>query len=157
MGGQFVENRAIRPMIAPAALDEGGEGSAHRLKFGDLGIDLRQMFAREPTDIGAGAIVVLVERQQRPALPDAEPERTGTRDEGELVCVGAREIAIAVRPPFRTDEADILVIPNGLLGQAAGRRRLTDGHAAFPWRRRNPSSGWKVKNKFRNLPAREGC
>ena len=107
--GQILQNRAVRPVVAVAALDQPGERRLHRPELGDLALDPLQMLARQLLDVGAGPPAVLVEREKPAAILDAEAQRPGAREEGEDVEIALAEGAVAVRPALRPDQADLLV------------------------------------------------
>src|SRR5690606_1114937 len=119
-GGQIVEDRAVGAVVAVAAGDEAAEGGTQALQLGDLAVDPGQMLTGQRLDVGAGAVTVGVEGEERTAVLDREAQRAGAGEEGEFVRVLRVEAAVAVGAALRADKADVLVVADRLGGQAAG-------------------------------------
>ena len=140
LSGEVVEDRAVGAVVAVAAVDEAGQRGAHALELGDLAVDLPEVRLGHLLHVAAGAGLVLVEREQRPALLDREAERAGAAEERQLVHVGGREGAVAVAAAARADQADVLVVADGLRRQAAPLGDVSDVHGPIPPRRMYSSS-----------------
>mgnify|MGYP000247642678 FL=1 len=106
-----------------------GECIAHCGQIGNFAVDARQMFLGDPLDVTAGAALVLVKGQERPAILDGKPERPGMAQKGQLVQVAGAKTAIAVGGALRGDKADIFIIPDGLWGQSSLLGNISDVHA----------------------------
>ncbi len=117
--------------IAGAGIDQVMERLFHRLKFGDLGANIRDVPLRRAADLGARSSRVPVELEQVPALLDREAEASGFRDKAKAVHVPFVIIAEAVAAARRADEADILIIADRLGGQARTPCRFSDIHRLF--------------------------
>src|SRR5258708_17659948 len=89
--GQLVDDRAVRPLVAVATLDQVIEGRAHRLQLLQLALDLAEMGGRQRADIGAGALPVLPQGDQVADFLDREAEFARALDEAQR-----REIAFPV-------------------------------------------------------------
>ena len=103
----------------------------HFLQGGDLGLDFGQVLAGDGLDVGAGATAIFVKRQQGAAVPDTEAKRAGATQKRQLVEIAGAEGAVAIAPAQGLDQADILVIADGLGGQARAQRDFTDVHGAL--------------------------
>src|SRR3546814_17458402 len=84
------------------------------LQFGNLGPDFFDMPQGRAAHFGAGAVLVAVKRQKVAALfyRKAKPPRPG--DETQVVDVPVSIIAKAIVAAKWGDEADILILANGL-------------------------------------------
>jgi hypothetical protein len=122
--------RAIGAIVPGTGIDQMRQGFTHRQKVFHLGVDPLQMPLGDSLDVGAGAAFVLVQRQQGAALVDREAKRPRPPQKGQLVDVTLGEIPIAVGAAIRANEADILVIPDGLCGKAGAVGNLPDIYAA---------------------------
>jgi len=83
-----------------AAIDQLKQRFADVAQFGDLGVDLRNMTARQSLYIGTGPASIPPQRQQIGDILDREPKRAGTRNETQGFYLLGRvdAIALALRP-----------------------------------------------------------
>ena len=107
-----------------------GQRIAHGFELCQLVLDLFQVILRHAFHIGAGAGFVLVERQKGAAILDGKAKRAGAAQKGQLVRVGFLKPAVSVGIACGPDQADILVIADGLGGQAGAFGDVRDIHAA---------------------------
>ncbi|KFI29905.1 hypothetical protein CN97_14255 [Haematobacter massiliensis] len=122
-----------------AALHQRPQRVAHGGEFVDLALDLAQMPLRDAPHIGGGTSPVGIERQQRPAFRDGKAERPGPAEKAQPVQILRGITAVAIVPPRRCDEADILVIPDGLGGHVQRLGHFTDVHHLLLIPRRRPA------------------
>ncbi len=131
VGGEVLEDRAIGPVVPGAGPDQLAQRGAHRLQVGDLRVDPLQVLLGHRLDLPALAVIVVVEREQHAAVLDPEAQRAGATEELQLVHVALAEAAIAVVRAQRPDEADFLVVADGLGGQAGRFGGVSDVHAGL--------------------------
>src|SRR6056297_138564 len=126
------EDRTVGPVVARAGLDKMRQRGAHRAKLGQLGVDLFKVRLGDAPDIGACPPLVLVEREQSATILDGEAQRACPTQETQLVHIALAEPAISVLAALRADEADLLVITDGLCRQAGTVCHIADIHARPP-------------------------
>lgn len=129
----IVQDRAVRPVIAVAGMDQLMQGGAHRLQFAHLLLDCRHMRRGDLAHVVAGAAAVLVERHQLAAVVDGKTEIARAAQESQPVDVVAAIVAVAVAGARLTDQADLLIVANGLGRQAGtlGGISIHDGFLDF--------------------------
>src|SRR6185312_12550430 len=128
----LLQDRAVRALIAMAIMDEFLQRGAHRLQFAHLFLDHPDMGGGDLADIGTGAPAVLIERHQLPAILDGKAEGAGALEEGEAMDVVARIGAIAVAGALGPDQADLLVVTDGLGRKSGAVGCFTDIHGFVP-------------------------
>ncbi|MNE69532.1 hypothetical protein D3C80_1652620 [compost metagenome] len=113
-------------MAAPHHLLQGAE---HGLQTGNAGPQIDDLLLRQLLHLGAGPVLVPIERQQLLTLLQVEAGLPRPLDEAQLpqgaVCVAAIAVVAAHRC---RDEADALVVADGLGGQPSGLGNLADVH-----------------------------
>jgi ABC-type proline/glycine betaine transport system ATPase subunit len=111
----FIGSPAMnRTVITRAGPNELAQGGAHVGQFGHLAVDLLQVLLRHGLHIRRGAAVVLPQGKQCPAILDRETQRPGMGEKAELVNMRGGETPVAVGVTVGRDQADILVVANGL-------------------------------------------
>ena len=103
------------------------------LKVGELLPDLGEMLSRQGVDLGAGQMRVFRQMQKAADFVEAEPQSAATGDEAN-----AGDVALSVRPVPRRrslrlrEQADLLVVADGLEVAARGCRQFSDLHGLDP-------------------------
>src|SRR5258708_2274129 len=72
--GEIVENRAVGPLVAAAAVGQVGQGAADRLQLLELAVDLAHMGQRQLADLRARPALVMPQGQQLLHIGDGEPQ-----------------------------------------------------------------------------------
>ena len=166
--GEVLEDRAFRPMVAVAMLDQRRERRLHAAQLGDLALDLGHAGRGQGLDLRARAVPIApVQVEQESALLDREAERAGATDETQLMEVAGVVIAITVGlSRRRPDQLDALIEADGLGRQPAAPRRLADvlwlALRRWPLRERRPSlrsivPGRSSRCRDRRQDARPTC
>src|SRR5262245_61052596 len=111
-----------------AVVDKVLERPAHAHQFRDLAVDLGELAFGDRLHVGAFAVAVAVEGQELPALLYAESEAARPLQEAQPVHVLAGVVAVAILAARRFEQADVLVVADGLGGKARAFRGITDVH-----------------------------
>ena len=112
---EIIENRAIRPLIAAAAMGEMSESPADRLQLLELAVDILDMGERQLAHLGAGAALVMPERQQLLDIGDGKAQAARPTDETEIGEVAlVIDAIVPVTAPRLGDETDALIVADGL-------------------------------------------
>ena len=131
---QVLDDRALRPVVAMAALGQANQRPAHAGELCHLAVEVGDPMQRQRLDIGARPMRIAIEIEQLVAFADAEAERSRPLHEAQhmdvALAVGPIAVAGARR---RRDQPDILVVADGLGGDARAGRRLADVHGACPF------------------------
>ena len=90
------ENGTVGAVVAMAAIDQLKQRFADVAQFGDLGVDLRYMTARQSLYIGAGPAPIPPQRQQIGDILDRESQRAGMRNETQGFHLLGRVDAVAI-------------------------------------------------------------
>jgi len=131
---QFIEDGAVRPVIALAMLGEVAQRGGHGLEGAGLLLQRRHMVEGDAPDIGTGAVVVPPERQEATHILQREGQVAGMADEAQHRDIIGGIDAVAVRLPCRVQQADRLVMPDHLLRDTGGTGGFADIHRASPCR-----------------------
>src|SRR5215472_8398922 len=138
---EIVENRAIGPLIASAAMGEMGERPANRLQLLELVVDILHMGERQLAHFGAGAALVMPERQQLLDIGDGKAQAARPMDEteiGEIALV--IDAVVPVAPPRLGNEPDALIVADSLRRNAGAPGEDADIHVFLPPCQRRSSS-----------------
>ncbi len=76
-----LDHRAVRAGPLRASGNGVSQHALHRLEVSDLGADILQMRLGDDADLGARALALVREPEQRPDLVNRESERAGTANE----------------------------------------------------------------------------
>src|SRR5260221_5575491 len=126
---EFIEDRAVGPIVAVTALGELGYRLPDRGQLGDLSVELVEVLQRQTLDLSAGTLAVLIESQQRRDVLERESEAPRPMDEAERLDVRLAIGAVAVLEALRRlDEANVLIVPDGLRRHVRAGGNLTDRH-----------------------------
>lgn len=126
---ESVDNRASRSIVAMASTCEIEQRHPHRFELARLIPEFFSPCDGECLDLGAGTIAITPERQQFADFLDRKAEIAGVRDEAKAVDVSVRIVAIpAIAARSRGHQADLLVMPDHALRDAAGFRGMPDVH-----------------------------
>ncbi len=104
------------------------QGGTHVLKLGQFLVDLGKMLLGQLFHIGTGPAFILVKRQQSAAILDGKAQGTGAAQKRQLVIVAFAKGPIAIGVAQRVDQADILVITDGLGRQSGTFGNNSDIH-----------------------------
>jgi hypothetical protein len=102
-------------------------------QLADLPVDFRKLCLCNTLDVGTRAALILIERQELAAFFHREAEAARTLQEAQLVYVRDIVVAVAVSAPVGADQADILVIADGLGRQAGAFRGFANIHRLSPY------------------------
>jgi hypothetical protein len=112
---KVIEDRAIRSVVAAAAMGQVLEGFDHGLQFCNLGLERGNMVSGDAYDLGAGAGLILPEAEQGRRLFHRKAQRARAPDEAQdMYFVRAIDAIIAVRAQRRADEPDRFIIADHL-------------------------------------------
>src|SRR6516162_9548456 len=138
---EIVENRAIRPLIAPATMGEMGESAADRLQLLELAVDILHMGERQLAHLGAGPALVMPKCQQLLHIGDGKAQAARPVDETEIGEVAlVIDTVVPVAPSRLGDESDALVVADGLRRNAGAPGEDADIHVFLPPCQRRSSS-----------------
>ena len=126
---EIPQNRAVRPVVALAAVGKLLERVTHRPHLGDLCFKFGDMIERNPFDLGALPVLVLPEADEVLDAFDAEAQRAGSFDEAQDIDLVRRVDPVSRSGSTRLrDQSDPFVVPDEF-GIDAGRfGGLTDVH-----------------------------
>ncbi|KKJ02041.1 hypothetical protein XF14_35665 [Burkholderia gladioli] len=131
-GSQFLEDRAVRTIVAVTVGGELCQRIAHIGQFGDAFIELRYVLERDHLHLCACSRTVLPERQKLAHIVNKKTKATRLPDEFQQVDLVAAVSAITrVSTLDRLDQADTFVITNHLCADARCARGFTDIHVAL--------------------------
>ncbi len=85
MACKIVENGAIGPVVAMAAIDQRLERIFQRLQLGNLGIDFTKLLLGHRLHIAARPVAIGIERQQQPAFIDGKAEIAGAMEKAKAM------------------------------------------------------------------------
>ena len=123
-----LDHRAVSPLARCAPCDRCLQNALHPAEVRDLGSHVLEVSIRDDPNLGARALALIREPEQRPHLTNGEPKRTGATNEGQsLELVGAVQ-AVASRTPSRSgQQRDPLIVADRLDVRARVLRQPTDG------------------------------
>src|SRR5258708_20575793 len=143
---EFIEDRAVGPIVAVAALGKLGDRVSDRGQLGDLSVELADMLQRQTLDLSAGTLAVLIEGQQRRDVLERESEAPRPMDEAERLNVRLAIGAVAVLEALRRlDEANVLIVPDGLRRHVRAGGNLADRHRSVRCHRLLPPAAGRQR------------
>lgn len=99
------------------------------LKLGDAAFDLGRVVQDDVEDVVAGSFPTFTERHDLPDLAQGQSDGLRGPDELEALQDVVVIVAVAARGAVRRrEDADLLVVPQGLDAQAAAVGQLSDSH-----------------------------
>jgi len=120
---------AVGRVEIPSSFDEAGQLELQRMQLGDGSVDRGRTDAQQVKDMAARGLTVVAQRHDRADLPEGEPDGLGCSDEGQPVEHAMIELAVAsARSRGGVEQADLLVVAQGLGGDAGAASNLTDEH-----------------------------
>src|SRR6185369_6303136 len=127
---EVIQNRAIRPLIAAAAMGQMRQGAPDRLQLLEPAVDLAHMAKRQLAHLRARPALVMPEGQQLLDIGDGESQAPRPVDEAEIGEIAAVvDAVIALAPLGLRDEPDALVIADRLRRHAGALGQGPDIHA----------------------------
>src|SRR5260221_14789994 len=93
---EFIEDRAVGPIVAVTALGELGYRLPDGGQLGNFSVELVDVLQRQTLDLSAGTLAVLIEGQQRRDVLERESEAPRPMDEAQRLDVRLAVGAVAV-------------------------------------------------------------
>tara|TARA_R110002012_G_C11433436_1_gene589705 strand:+ start:196 stop:678 length:483 start_codon:yes stop_codon:yes gene_type:complete len=125
VAGKIVDNRTIRAIVPSAMIEKVNKNFTEISQFDDLHLDLIQIFLGKFLDVGTTPPRVLIKRQKRSAIFDAETKTPGSLNKAQFVNLYVSILPITVLGAWSHNQTDIFVVADCLDRQVRHPRCLT--------------------------------
>tara|TARA_R110001599_G_scaffold68960_14_gene194220 strand:- start:7993 stop:8394 length:402 start_codon:yes stop_codon:yes gene_type:complete len=114
VAGKIVDNRTFRAIVPSAMIEKVNKNLTEISQFDDLHLDLIQVFLGKSLHVGTAPPRVLIKRQKRSTIIDAETKTPGSLNKAQFVDLDVSILPVTVLGAWSHNQTDILIVADCL-------------------------------------------